>query len=782
MVSIKDDEPPRDVSFDEESNCTIEEVMPHKQSVKQILLLAFSSLGAIYGDIGTSPLYVMNSIKYPHDLPTHDDIYGAVSVIFWLFVLLVLAKYALIVLTYGPNNGEGGQVAIYAKIARSLKFGPKGVIIPGTPEKSDLELLKRTETTLSFLSMHNEKTWKKNPAVLRFISFFTLCTCFLGCALVMSDGLLTPTTSVLSAIAGIQVAKPDFSHVLPVSEAVLVVLFVIQQFGSHYISLLFAPIVFLWMVGLVICGVINITLHPAIFKSLSPYYAIQLLKGSGIDALGGAMLAITGTEAMFADLGHFGKLPTQIGITSVFICLMIAYLGQGAYLIKHPEDVASVFYLSIPGGVNSWSYWVMFVLATLSTVIASQALILGVFSILSQMINLDCFPKLKVKHVSASYVGKVYIPVANLLLLIGVCATTAGFKNSNNVTAAYGLGISLDFVLTTLLMMICMVYVFEFNILIPIVFGAIFLPLEMCLVVANIKKVPHGAWFPLMMCAFFFSFFVFWRYCRDKAVSQQLKARVRLADLYPNFKRHPTAEVVDLRGRPTAVESVHSVDLEPRDITENIVSPVAPSKDAFQVLRSRYGNTDIKVHPGVAIIYSDTPHQDLASPNTVPGVYSRIVSDFASIPSVVIFCTIRVLSIPSVPYEERVMVGFTKIPGHYKCVLRFGFMENVVVDRDLQDHILDLFGEVDSLRRANPEVRILHVFENNKIRSHAYMESEYATKNPYTLVTRFLRKFIINQIFSPLNAVFQYNDLYVEIDNEDEEQKDKVFIGGVMRI
>lgn len=786
---------------DEERRCSVVEDIsaPKKTSYREVWMLAYSSLGAIYGDIGTSPLYVLDSIKYPGGQPTREEVYGAISLIFYLFLFIVLFKYSLIVLTFGPNEGEGGQVAIYAKIARCLKFGPKGVIIPGSPEKSDYELLKRTDTTASFMSAKSRSSeWKQNPSVLKFISVLTLICCFLGCSLVMSDGLLTPTTSVLSAIAGIQVANPSFKSVLAVSEVVLIFLFFIQQFGSQKISHVFAPIVLIWLIGLVICGVINITHHPAIFKSLSPYYAIQLLKKVGIDALGGAMLAITGCEAMFADLGHFGKVPCQIGISFVFVCLMITYLGQGAYLVNHPQDIASVFYVSIPGGVNGWFYWVMFVLATLSTIIASQALILGVFSILSQMINLDCFPKLNVVHVSASYFGKVYIPVANLLLLIGVVGATAGFKTSNNVTSAYGLGISLDFLVTSTLMVICMTYVYEFKWWIPTIFSLIFVPLELCLVIANLKKVPHGAWFPLMMCFFFFSFFAFWRYCRDKTVGKQLSSRVRLLDIFPHYKRPPTEQIVDLRRKESehnARDDSESVDLEdlgeperqisPDDDLEDLSMPqrqirtVNVQENLFEYVTSRYGEVKLSINPGVAIIYSDTPHQDLTSPNTVPGVYAKIVSDFASVPSVVIFTTIRVLSIPTVDPSEKILVGTTKIPGHYKCVLRFGFMEEVVIDDELAEQIVSQFVDIS---QSAEKTSILHIFETNKIRSHQYLGEEFATRNPLKKILRYVRTIMINQVFSPLNSIFLYNDLYVRMTNEEDETKEKLFIGNVMRI
>lgn len=763
----------RDSPTDEENVGDADQISRRKIPLRETLLLAYSSLGAVYGDIGTSPLYVLDSIKYPGGNPTQDDIYGAISVIFYLFVFLVLFKYALIVLTFGPNEGEGGQVAIYAKIARCLKSGPKGVLIPGSPVTSDLELLKRTETVSSFVSAKSSSSWKQHPLVVKAISMATLCACFLGCSLVMSDGLLTPTTSVLSAVAGIQVAQPSFKDVLPVSEAILVVLFLVQQYGSHKLSHVFAPVVLVWMIGLAICGVINISHHPAILKSLSPYYAITLLKRTGVDALGGAMLAITGCEAMFADLGHFGRAPCQIGIVFVFVCLVITYLGQGAYLVDKPQAISNVFYESIPGGLNKWPYWTMFVLATLSTVIASQALILGVFSILAQLINLDCFPKLRVSHVSASYAGKVYIPVANFLLLVGVTGTTAGFKNSNNVTAAYGLGISLDFVVTSTLMIICMVYVYDFQWWIPTLFCLVFVPLEFCLVVANLKKVPHGAWFPLMMCAIFFSFLAFWRYCREQTVGQQLRSRVRLGDVFPAYRAGPVAQVVDL-GVPKEPES------DKGEIASLTETHEISNEKSCEVVVARSGSAKLNIYPGVAIVYSDTPNQDWNSPNTLPGVYVKILHNFASVPSVVIFINIRVVSIPTVEPQERILLGATKVPGHYRCALRFGFMEQICIDQQLGKQILEQVERRSA--DAWDDRAVLHIFESNKIRSHDYVGEEFSTRNPAKRILRYTRRFAIDHVFGPINLMFQFNDLGVRLETEEEERNDKLFVGSVMRI
>lgn len=753
------------------------------------LLLSFTSLGAIYGDLGTSPLYVLNSIKYKHSPPNRDDIYGGISVIFYVFTFIVIFKYVCIVLFLGPNNGEGGQVAIYAKIARHLKIGPKGVHIPGAPEISDLELISRQDTTSSFQTTKSNtligkkiNDFKNHPTLIKIILHFILFCCFLGCSLVMSDGLLTPTTSVLSAVGGIQIAKPSFNNVLAVSEVILIVLFAIQQYGSHKVSFTFAPIIFIWLIGLFCCGVYNIAkFHPGIFKALSPYYAIKLLRDNGIDVFSGAMLSITGTEAMFADIGHFGRVPIQLTLTTfVYPCLIICYLGQGAFIVEHPEAWTSPFFLSLPGGTGSPVFWVMFVLATLATIIASQALILSVFSIVSQLINLDCFPNIKIVHVSKDYVGKVYIPVVNWLLMIGVCCTTAGFKNSNNVTAAYGLGITLDFIVTSALLVLCIIYVYKYNILWAIGYILLFVPLEIIMVVSNLKKIVHGAWFPIMMTAIMYIFLSIWRWARSRKVDYEFRTRVKVESLFPSFRKSPIT--VNLNEAERLADDTSDKDIAVTD------EPIR--------VNTRYGTTDLVTHDGIAIMYNDAPMQIMNSPNRLPQIYEKLLSSFASIPSIFIFCSTRTLSIPVVPDDERVLIGAMKIPGHYKCIIRYGFTEKITIDKELSKTIIGSIPEVRDLEikyntdatkhvadpRDVSKIPILHIFENNLVRCHDYSTPEYKTKNPFKKVGRFVRAFLINLFFSPLSSITRHHGEFLKLETEEEESVKKLFIGSVSRI
>ncbi|KAI5961510.1 hypothetical protein CANMA_003792 [Candida margitis] len=761
-------------SIDSSSEPPQQQAPPHakQRSWREIFLLSFSSLGAIYGDLGTSPLYTMNSIKYSQSPPDKDDVYGAVSIIFYVFTIIVIFKYVCIVLVFGPNNGEGGQVAIYAKIARFLKIGPKGVIIPGGEKSggadgadgddlSDLKVLVRQDTSMSTDTIHSRiEQIKQHPIIIKAIKTFILGACFFGCSLVMSDGLLTPTTSVLSAIGGIQIAVPSFNNVLAVSEVILVVLFFIQRFGSTKISFTFAPIVCIWFFGLIICGIYNIVVHhPGIFAALSPYYAIRILRNGGIDVFGGAMLAITGTEAMFADIGHFGKLPIQLTLSFfVYPALILCYLGQGAYLVKHPDAVVNPFFISLPGGTGSPAYWIMFVLSTLTSIIASQALILSVFSITSQLINLDCFPKLRVVHVSHHYAGKVYIPAVNWLLMIGVVATAAGFQNSNNVTAAYGLGISLDLIVTSSLIILCLFYVYNTNIIWPIVFGLIFIPLEACLVIANLKKVPHGAWFPLMMAVLFGTFLTIWRWARSKKVNQELRQQVKIGDLYPYFQAKSVT--VDLGNVQV---DLGSEDARGRPRERVIVNPQPKN----QVV-TKYGPQVLQKHLGVGFMYVNSLLTN--SPNTLPQLYAKIVQHFASIPNSLVFVGVRVLSIPYIgEQQQRFVLVPMKLPGHYKCIVRFGFMEEVQMSQGLIDSI------VDKIPGTTEAIPVMHFYENDVIHCRDFERGDSWVINAMLKVKYAVRKVVVNYFFNPLVQLTQEYD-------DGNDKVERILIGGIARI
>ncbi|KAK9472047.1 potassium transporter-domain-containing protein [Dipodascopsis tothii] len=778
------------------------------------IVLCLQSLGAIYGDIGTSPLYVYSSI-FPSSHPSEDDVMGAMSCIFWCFTIVVIAKYCFFVLIFGPNNGEGGQVAIYAKLARTLKVGPRGVVLPGD-EETDLLSLTRTETRDSYIKNHSRNSGFFFESVLPKLLLFL---CFLGCGLVISDGLLTPTTSVLSAIGGIAVAAPSLTDaVMPISCGVLIVLFAFQRFGSGKISSIFAPIVLIWLLMLLVTGIINTVRHPSVYKAFSPKYAIDFLKDEGgIDVLGAVMLSLTGVEAMFADMGHFGRFPIQITLsTVVYPSLMFAYFGQAAYLIEHPDSIANVFYLSIPGGVNSPMYWIMFSLATLATIIASQALILGVFSILGQMIQIDCFPRFEVVHTSRKVFGQVYIPAVNYILMVGVVLMTVGFKNSNAVTAAYGLGISIDFLITSLLISLCFYYVYETTILVPIMFMAVFGSLDCVFIVAGMKKVPHGAWFPLMMCILVASFITFWRWARALKVDHEYNARIHLHEIFDGYGRKRGMDVVPLgvrkeksqhsmqEGSETAVdtytmEPLRRTNVSEVETTEPIVIPGRADMERGMILK----DLNVKLMDGsllhvarvpgsVAILHTDVMHT-MNSPNTVPKLFSTLLQTFPAIPETFIFLGIRVTSLPFGSIEDRITVEPMKIKGFYKCVVKFGFMDIVNIDDDLVSDILariplsgpiataasastdslpikskQLFEEADaSSITSDIERGTLNGASNVKLVRHIISAEKIVADRKYPNKSvagclQFVRSFALEHIFSPLTNMLGGIEQYIE--------------------
>lgn len=450
-------------SFDEEfeSFGPINSSLSHRQRSSKLLFLCFTSLGSIYGDISTSPLYTLNIFASGGDT---SDIYGAVSVIFYLFTIIVLLKYLLIVIPYGCYKGEGGHLALYSKINISTGHS------------------------------------KLKP----FVKGLSL----LGCSLVVADGLLTPSTSILNAIQGISLPFPEFHHTLELSIVIIVGLMAVQRFGAHKISFVFSPIILLWLLTLAAIGVKNITKSPTIFWALNPIYGVKFLRKHGFSGISSLMLAITGTEALFLDVGCVGPLPVQLALGFfVYPCLMLNYFGQGAYLVAtDPQAISNVFYSSIPVPAGSIAYWFIFILATLATIIASQALILGIFGIVHQLVELKFIPNIKVVHVSPHHKNLVYIPSASKVLTIGLVVTCLIFRDPDNITKAYGLGISIDFLITSVLTMVVLVL----GGLMLVMVLVVIVPLEICLIYSSLGKLENGGWFTVVVCGVVILFLKLW--------------------------------------------------------------------------------------------------------------------------------------------------------------------------------------------------------------------------------------------------------------------------------
>ncbi|KAH9767449.1 Potassium transporter 2 [Citrus sinensis] len=407
-----------------------------KDSWKTILILAYQSLGVVYGDLGISPLYVYKS-TFAEDIQhsnTNEEIFGALSFVFWTLTLVPLFKYVFIVLR-ADDNGEGGTFALYSSICRHAKVSLLPNRQVADEALSTYKLEQPPEKNSSRVKMYLEKH--------KFLHTALLILVLLGTCMVIGDGLLTPAISVFSAVSGLEFFMSKEHHqyaVIPITCFIIVCLFALQHYGTHRVGFLFAPVVLIWLLCISALGLYNIIhWNSHVYQALSPYYMFKFLKKTrkrGWMSLGGILLCITGSEAMFADLGHFSYAAIQIAFTFlVYPALILAYMGQAAYLSKHHETNYQIsFFVSVPESVR----WPVLVIAILASIVGSQAIISGTFSIINQSQSLGCFPRVKVVHTSDKIHGQIYIPEINWLLMILCIAVTIGFRDTKHIGNASG--------------------------------------------------------------------------------------------------------------------------------------------------------------------------------------------------------------------------------------------------------------------------------------------------------------------------------------------------------
>ncbi|XP_022715411.1 probable potassium transporter 13 isoform X2 [Durio zibethinus] len=402
---------------------------------KTTLCLAYQSFGVVYGDLSTSPIYVYKS-TFSGRLSLHeedDEILGVLSLVFWTLTLIPLCKYIIFVLG-ADDNGEGGTFALYSLLCRRAKLGLLCASnAPGDDISAYNSELPRKETVASSILKEFFDKYHGSRIML-------LLLVLLGTSMVIGDGILTPSMSVLSAVNGIKIKATGLheNYTVFIACVILMGLFTLQHFGTRRVGFLFAPILLAWLFCISAVGVYNIIYwNPRVVSALSPYYVYNFFKKAGKDgwsSLGGIVLCITGAEAMFADLGHFSQLSIRIAFTVVvYPCLILAYMGEAAYLSKHKEDLQRSFYKSIPEVV----FWPVFITATLATVVGSQAIISAIFSIISQCRALKCFPRVKVVHTSNHIHGQIYIPEVNWILMVLCLAVVAGYRDTDVIGNAY---------------------------------------------------------------------------------------------------------------------------------------------------------------------------------------------------------------------------------------------------------------------------------------------------------------------------------------------------------
>ena len=431
--------------------------------------VALAALGVVFGDIGTSPLYAFQTVfSGPYGIQADPDhIFGVLSLIFWTITLIVSVKYVLIVMR-ADNDGEGGIMALTAL------------------------------TMLTKLKNHRAKALLIGLGVL-------------GAALFYGDSMITPAISVLSAVEGLEVAAPGMSVlVIPIALVVLTALFGMQRFGTGVVGKFFGPIMMLWFIAIAAAGVGSIVQSPDVLQAISPTWAMWFIIEDPLLAflsLGAVILCVTGAEALYADMGHFGRGPIRMSwFVVVTGALYLNYLGQGALVIRDPANVSSPFYGLFP----SITQIPMVLLATVATVIASQAVISGAFSLTQQAINLRFLPRMRIRHTSAATIGQVYVPFVNWFLFVAVVALVLGFQDSSNLAAAYGLAVSGTFVITTILISVVARRRWHVNLWILFPVTGFFLVIDTAFLAANLLKLPHGGWFPVLVAIIIFTIFTTW--------------------------------------------------------------------------------------------------------------------------------------------------------------------------------------------------------------------------------------------------------------------------------
>ena len=486
----------------------------HKKS--SLVGLTLAAVGIVYGDIGTSPLYTLKTVFDPaHGLAvTHNNLLGIVSLIFWGLTLIVSLKYVTLVLR-ADNRGEGGIMALMALVLSSVSKSSR---------------------------------WH---VPLMVIGVF-------GATLFYGDSVITPAISVLSAIEGLEVATPAFSpYVVWLTIAVLVALYSVQSHGTAGIGRFFAPIMVIWFVALACMGVINIIKSPAILAAVNPLHAVAFLLDNGRIAflsLGAVVLALTGAEALYADMGHFGKKPIRMAwFLIAFPALALNYLGQGGLLLAHPEAISNPFYQQL----GAWSVYPLVILSTMATVIASQATISGTFSMTKQAIALGFLPRMRVRHTSESEIGQIYIPAVNWLQLAVVLLAVVGFGSSEKLAAAYGIAVTATMLSTTILTFFVIRYRWKMNLLLCWAATGFFLFIDVNLFAASSLKLFHGGWFPLLLGAVLFIIMLTWKRGRQLVFQNLEKHAIPLNEFLSSLFIAPPLRVpgtaIFLRGETDGV-------------------------------------------------------------------------------------------------------------------------------------------------------------------------------------------------------------------------------------
>ncbi|XP_024978824.1 potassium transporter 11-like [Cynara cardunculus var. scolymus] len=649
-----------DQPMDEEAGRLKNMYREKKFSAILLLRLAFQSLGVVYGDLGTSPLYVFYN-TFPKGIDDTEDIIGALSLIIYSLTLVPLIKYVFIVCR-ANDNGQGGTFALYSLLCRHAKVST----IPNQ-HRTDEELTTYSRTTIHENSFAAKtKRWLEGHVFKRNA---LLLLVLVGTCMAIGDGILTPAISVLSASGGIKIDHPGMSTdvVIVVSVIILLGLFSLQHYGPDKVGWLFAPIVLIWFLLIGGIGIFNIWKYDTgVLRAFSPVYIYHYFARRGKNgwtSLGGIMLSITGTEALFADLAHFPLSAIQLAFTVVvFPCLLLAYSGQAAYLMQNKEHVYDAFYRSIPESI----YWPMFVIATLAAIVASQATISATFSIIKQANALGCFPRVKVIHTSSKFLGQIYIPDINWILMVLCIIVTAGFKNQSQIGNAYGTAVVIVMLATTFIMILIMLLVWRCHWILVFIFAALSLIVECTYFSAVLFKIDQGGWVPLVIAAVFLLIMYIWHYGTVKRYEFEMHSKISMA----------------------------------------WILGLGPSLGLVRV-------------PGVGLVYTE-----LAS--GVPHIFSHFITNLPAIHSVVVFVCVKYLPVYTVPEDERFLVKRIgpKNFHMFRCVARYGYKDLHKKDDEFEKKLFDnlfMFVRLESMMEGGSDSDEYSVYGQQTRRSKDFL-------------------------------------------------------------
>ncbi|KAJ4882798.1 Potassium transporter [Raphanus sativus] len=595
-----------------------------KESWWSVLTLAYQSLGVVYGDLATSPLYVYKS-TFAEDIQhseTNEEIFGVLSLVFWTLTLIPLLKYVFIVLR-ADDNGEGGTFALYSLLCRHARISSLPNFQLADEDLSEYKKISGDNPrNLKAKGWSLKNTLEKHKVLQNMLLVLAL----IGTCMVIGDGVLTPAISVFSAVSGLELSMSKEQHQyveVPVVCAILIILFSLQHYGTHRLGFLFAPIVLAWLLCISTIGVYNIFhWNPHVYKALSPYYIYKFLKKTrerGWMSLGGILLCITGSEAMFADLGHFTQLSIQIAFTfAVYPSLILAYMGQAAYLSRHhvlESDYRIGFYVSVPEKIR----WPVLVIAILAAVVGSQAIITGTFSIIKQCTSLGCFPKVKIVHTSSKMHGQIYIPEINWTLMLLCLAVTVGFRDTKHISNASGLAVITVMLVTTCLMSLVIVLCWRKSTIYALAFIIFFGTIESLYFSASLIKFREGAWVPLALSFAFLLVMYLWHYGTVMRYEFDVQNKVSVNWLLTLF-----------------------------------------GSSNLGIVRVR----------GIGVISTELV-------SGVPAIFSHFVTNLPAFHQVVVFLCVKSVPVPHVKPEERFLVGRVGPKEYrlYRCIARYGYRD-----------------------------------------------------------------------------------------------------------